>query len=280
MITNGQTELPRWNVSSSAERLFLSGPLPTEAPPAVERPWFELALALERAKTGDFEHLVYIGKMLADITSYEFWNAAVVLLGHAAPAPVLREILETFRLESGSLSASVEGAVAEMLGRSMQLWAVPPLLSAYRIHCQSGRDEQAEPITYFLSDLLEPAPGPIFLREEFVDVYYERVLRAYTGIVQRQGTNRRPVWHGQVFSVSNMARDLYARLRDPATDFEELDDRLWFEASTGIDCSSFFANGEFQPLIAAGIVEEFLDSDELYRFEFGERYFFGHRIPD
>src|SRR5690348_10626913 len=134
---------------------FLSGPLPTQAPPAADRAWFELALTMEQAKKGNFEQLIDVVEILVDTASYEFWNAAVVLLGHAAPAPVLGEILETFPLGAGNLSASVEGAVAEILGRSMQLWAAPILLSAYRVHCQAGRDEQAEPLTYVLSDLLE-----------------------------------------------------------------------------------------------------------------------------
>jgi hypothetical protein len=77
-----------------------------------------------------------------------------------------------------------------------------------------------------------------------------------------------------------MARDLYGRLRDPSTDVEDIDDRLWFEAATGIDCSSFFDDGEFQPLAATAIVEEFLESGDPERFEPGVRYFFRNRIPD
>ena len=38
--------------------------------------------------------------------------------------------------------------------------------------------------------------------------------------------------------------------------------------------------GKLQPLSAAAIVEEFLESRESEKYEDGVRYFFGHRIPD
>jgi hypothetical protein len=259
---------------------FLSADPPAQVTDPAERPWLELAKALIRAKAGDFSSMDAIGGLLSNTTSYELWNAVAVLLGYAAPASLLRQISTTVKLETGNLSPDLESVVVKMLGRGMQLWAVPRLLNAYRVHCQAGRDQQAERITYVLSDLLEANLGPIFLREEPLDEYCNRVMRAYTGLVRQVGSDRRPVWHGQLFGVAAMARDLYGRLRDPSTDVEDIDDRLWFEAATGIDCSSFFDDGEFQPLAATAIVEEFLESGDPERFEPGVRYFFRNRIPD
>jgi hypothetical protein len=37
---------------------------------------------------------------------------------------------------------------------------------------------------------------------------------------------------------------------------------------------------KLDPLAAAAILEDMLESGELERFEPGVRYFFGHRIPD
>jgi hypothetical protein len=56
--------------------------------------------------------------------------------------------------------------------------------------------------------------------------------------------------------------------------------RRRFEASTGIDCSGFYKDRNFQPLTAAAILEDFLESPEVARYEEGVRYFFGHRIPE
>ena len=52
------------------------------------------------------------------------------------------------------------------------------------------------------------------------------------------------------------------------------------EASTGIDCSGFYQEEKPQPLTAAAIIEDFLESSESQHYEKGVRYFFGHRIPD
>ncbi|NJK31974.1 MAG: hypothetical protein HC927_05885 [Deltaproteobacteria bacterium] len=56
--------------------------------------------------------------------------------------------------------------------------------------------------------------------------------------------------------------------------------RRRFEASTGIDCSEFYSDGEFFPLVAAARLEAWIDSPEADRYEPGVRYFFGHRIPN
>ncbi|MEZ4271726.1 MAG: hypothetical protein R3C68_09935 [Myxococcota bacterium] len=53
-----------------------------------------------------------------------------------------------------------------------------------------------------------------------------------------------------------------------------------FEVATGIDCSEMFYERMPQPLVAAKIVEEFLESPDVDKYEDGVRYFFGHRIPD
>ena len=55
--------------------------------------------------------------------------------------------------------------------------------------------------------------------------------------------------------------------------------RQRFEASTGINCSDFYKQGDFQPLTAAARLEAWLESGAPDRFEPGERYFFGHKIP-
>ena len=52
-----------------------------------------------------------------------------------------------------------------------------------------------------------------------------------------------------------------------------------FEACTGIDCSDFYDDGDFQPLTAAARLEAWLESDQPNKYLPGERYFFGHRIP-
>jgi hypothetical protein len=47
-----------------------------------------------------------------------------------------------------------------------------------------------------------------------------------------------------------------------------------------VDGRAFFKDFKLQPLTAAAVVEEFLDSPEAAKYKDGFRYFFGHRIPD
>ncbi len=58
-----------------------------------------------------------------------------------------------------------------------------------------------------------------------------------------------------------------------------LDLREKFEASTGINCSGFYNNKQFQPLAATAVLEEFLESVDPQKYREGMRYFFGHPVP-
>ena len=54
-----------------------------------------------------------------------------------------------------------------------------------------------------------------------------------------------------------------------------------FEANSGVPCREFYSLAlEFQPLAAAAVVEQFLDSDAPRRYEPGVRYFMGNRLDD
>jgi hypothetical protein len=100
------------------------------------------------------------------------------------------------------------------------------------------------------------------------------------------GTDRIPIWKGAVFGVKSLVEHYYEKLvHAEAEDLDGLDVdfkdfRRKFESSTGISCSSFFENGEFQPLAATAILEEFLEGPEVNNYDEGVRYFFGHRIQD
>jgi len=90
------------------------------------------------------------------------------------------------------------------------------------------------------------------------------------------------IFEGEALSLAKVARRLLVRLRANGGLEEISTARMTLEAFTGMDCSSFYKPdfGPLQPLTAAAIVEDFLESGEAEKYEPGVRYFFGHRIPD
>ncbi|QRK11042.1 hypothetical protein JQX13_13790 [Archangium violaceum] len=121
----------------------------------------------------------------------------------------------------------------------------------------------------------------MFPTEDALIAYEDRVLERYEELKRKFGTDQVILLHGERFSVVSVARRLLRSLN--GSDFERAKRPFYrrrFEASTGIDCSPFYKDGEFQPLTAAAILEDFLESPEAARYEEGVRYFFGHRIPE
>ena len=53
---------------------------------------------------------------------------------------------------------------------------------------------------------------------------------------------------------------------------------MFFEASTGVDCSTFYQKTVLQRLAAMAIMEDFLESDTAAHFQVGTRYFFARPI--
>ena len=100
---------------------------------------------------------------------------------------------------------------------------------------------------------------------------------ANTRLVNNLGGADTLVFQGEQFGVIKFTRFLLDRIRRPY--FRSVL-RHKFEALTGVDCTAFYKNGIFQPLSAAAVIEEFLDSPAAGAYEPGVRYFFGHRIPD
>jgi hypothetical protein len=88
------------------------------------------------------------------------------------------------------------------------------------------------------------------------------------------------VFFGEVLHVPEVARELLGRLeRSHENEATQPQLRRRLEASTGVDCSSFFENRGFRPLTAATMLETMLESGSLDRYVAGRRYFFGFPVP-
>jgi len=162
------------------------------------------------------------------------------------------------------------------------LWLVPSMLETWR---RATHQLDRDTISCMLSQLLEEESGPIapggdLSPSDYLEVVEKRIKEIRADL----DTDGLPILAGKVFGVISLAQKMYRLTRSD----EELSTLqvlfLWlrhkFETSTGVDCSSFFKKGEFQPLSAAAILEEFLEGDGPEKYKEGVRYFFGHRIPD
>jgi hypothetical protein len=105
------------------------------------------------------------------------------------------------------------------------------------------------------------------------------VEAALSRLMEKFGSDRVSVWNGEIFSIRSFAEQFFDIVRRvlPVSLFKY---RHRLEATTGIDCRDFFADGETQFLEIAATLEEFLDSPDIHEYRPGVRYFFGHPIPD
>lgn len=266
-------------------------------------PWLVLAAVLERAKRGDHSHLPRLRASCRVEGGKGPERACIHLMGDAgreADLPALQTLLE----QGPDPLRAYAAEAAVLAGR---LWLVPPMLEAWKRVTTRAHHET---IGFAISSLLEAPGGPIARHaasyptdpalashlandamralaerraaEERADEFESQVRARFDELRGRLG-DRALLWRGEPFSVSRLAEQMYALVRDPASaplhgSFIPMRHKL--EAATGLNCSDCFENGALRPLNAAALLETFLESDSPARYEQGVRYFFGHRIPD
>jgi hypothetical protein len=247
-----------------------------------ENPWLVLAAVLERAKRGNFDSLPLLFQRMRALDNSLFWNACVILLGHAGPRKVLQQALSEFDKEIQANDINVIKRMSFMLHGSLLLWTVPVMLDLFQRVADRNRPfirDQVIIIPYLFSEIVEEKEGEIFSASLPDEPYRQLVLDRCVALGRTFGTDQVPVWRGELFSVKSLAEQL---LRDLAAGqvANVMGQRAIFEASTGIDCSPFYKDRQLQPLAAATVVEGFLEDGHADRYQPGVRYFFGHPIPD
>lgn len=267
--------------SSSVDRLLHS-----------EDEWEILAGILLSCQTGHFEPLARISDLLRKNDSFQFWKAATELLGYAGSWRTIQQFFDEYTHKLND--HGVQYFLAIVLANSCGLWAVEPLLA---IHARATEEESRYQIERHLSYLLETENEVLWAGAEekkivvdsddleirtVVDFagYAKDVLAVRDVVSQDIGAFDKPLYEGQVLDIVRTARNLYERLtsKDDAKG-RIYREKMLFEASTGVDCSAFFdRDNTLQYLPATAIIETFLESDALERFQPGQRYFFGHPI--
>ena len=273
-----------------------------------ENPWYSIAHVVEIAKRGDFSKSGFLSKFFDYNLTTNAAPAAMLITGDIGRVKDLEKLTEI--MHNGLDGFRVYACMAA--ANSGCMWLIPHMLEAW--HLAEGVDAH-ENIGYAIADLLDPIQylddlGPIASRagsftydigryrsnskleqlaervrdKDASSMFHETVMRKYSDIKKVYKSDQVIVWGGEARSVCGFAQlflDLITSDRFNMTVAPLVVPlRQKFEAATGIDCSIFFQNGRFRQIAAVGVLEEFLSSAESKIFQKGDRYFFGHLIPE
>lgn len=253
-------------------------------PPHVEDEVEEWRILRERfagARRGEFAALDDLLELYPRLKGPDTRVFARNLLGDAGTDEQL-EAVEAFIFEE-VLDINNVCDLCHSLGLWGRLSAVEAILYVYDRHSDG---QCGEGLPAYLTTMLEPEFGAAadYPRNDTLEAFlaYETGVRElWQHRLAELGGPKVYSFFGGPFSVRRIAERFlemlgtssYQNMMKPYL-------RQRFEACTGIDCSDFFENnGDLKPLTAAARLEAWLESDAPDRFEPGERYFFGHKIP-
>jgi hypothetical protein len=279
-------------------------PLLSAAALASNDPWIAIISAVEHAKRGDHQPIRGLDRWFHIDSEFFADRIAIIVTGDAGSMTDL-QALEKLLLDG---SDPVKAYAAEADLQAGSLWHVPAMIRAWRSVRQLA---DRETIGFAIADLLEGSGGPLTAKagsapsdpalmaklnfppemianaeeanEDDQDEpgFESLATQRFEELKAEFGSEKIVIFQGKPFGVKSLAEFMMgiATGKVPG-DPSWLLLRHKFEASTGLDCSSFFRKRSFQPLAAAAILEEFLDDPDSDHYEEGRRYFYGHPIPD
>lgn len=238
--------------------------------------WIQLDSLIELATQGSFDRVPEAFALLEYNTqSWLFSSACAVFIGDACPTAELRSYVDQRML--GLPELSVVGAVelARTLASTTALWSVPYLLAL----SEAFQDEtEGDVIPILLSELLEPTYSWLADGPRGQPNFRQRAMNTYEEKASLFGTTDVTLFLGEILGTQRIAKELL-RVAElipvPSVRLQVLRHR--FEASTGVNCSGFFTNGQPMPDRIEQIVKRFLSSATKVR-EDGRRHFFGHFV--
>ncbi len=249
-------------------------PDPSRKPDSYESPWELWVATLARARLGDFSWVPGLLDLYLRSEDYVLKGQCIDLLADAGPATTvsrIRNSIATKLVRGDEYGPQFAVDMSRVLFAQLRLADVPLLLQTYQGGAQF--EDTAIIVCYmeYILGKVELAGGVSNLASDS-----ELVNRRFKQLFDHFGRGEIPLWMGELFDITGLAKKwlMATDIPDPITM------RSIFESTTGIDCRPFFEDEEFQPLSAAMVLEDFLDSPSAAKYKAGVRYFFGHRIPD
>jgi hypothetical protein len=262
---------------------FYSGSPPADllAPESLRsaNPWIVVASVLENAKRGNHAPVSRLKEIISRDDSTAFLaHVCLSLIGDAGRQRDLQD-LASMMTDSNLRTDACHGAWGAGC-----LWLAPHMLQAWR---DSQLEDNRATISLYLALMLEDhwlgdiACSLDSAPEDYVQLVEQHIEKLRIALPSDQI----PVWWGQPFgvrAVANRMRELLVPGAEEPSNLRGMFPHLRrkFEAATGINCTSFYRDENLQPLSVAALIDAFLDSSAVAKYEDGVRYFFGHRIPD
>jgi hypothetical protein len=269
---------------------YFPEPTPPDFPELRESPagreWTRTEEIFNELKTGEFTRVEQLLEIYRRVEDGVLRATIRTLLGDAGTFSCfqrMREELEAERKTEDEMALYYYRDKAIHYGDAFVAWgmldAVPVILDNY-LTLRLAKIREIDLLPIYLSLMLERDWGLISVEPpaEALEEYLGLVMERYEELRGQYGSGSVLVYNGEPCGVRYFARRLAGDVGPKHRDEAEL--RRRFEASTGIDCHGFYGDNGFQPLVAAKIAEEFLNSPEAAKYEDGVRYFFGHRIPN
>ena len=235
--------------------------------------WAQWLAVLRQATTGDFSELPDLINLARTSNDLVLVQSCYYLLGDAGGSTVAA-LVRSEAMNTDDFDLMLE--CCDAIVTRGWLADVPILLELYT---RNVTENEASIIKVFISDCVTQRPGelPDPSDHSVLPDFREAVMARYRQLAEELGTTEVPVFKAKRFGLRSMAGWLLSQVHRPHF---RMSWRRKFEVTTGIECTSFYESARFQPLTAAAIIEQFIESPEAKNYTDGVRYFFGHRIPD
>lgn len=271
-----------------------------------DEPWKFLARVVELAKIGDFSEVGSLSRFFEVSTEVNIAPVALLITGDMGSKSELTRLIQV--MHDGPDGLRVYACQAARNAGS--IWLVPHMLEAWN-RCNGADVHQL--IGLAIADLLDPISalgdlGPIGakagvfettldpslvgvrlaalalkLRDKNANDDFNRlVIKKHAEVLALCESEGDAIWAGERAGAVELSRHFLRMLLPPAFDVTQAPLavvlREKFEATTGLDCSTFFGAGRFVPGEAIKTLETFLASPNATDFKPGARHFFAHPI--
>lgn len=270
-------------------------------------PWFAVARVVERAKEGDFSETGSLARYFEGELRTNVAPAAMLITGDLGRSADLERLVGVMRRGPDGLRVYA----CQAARNAGCLWLVPHMLEAWHL---SRSVDAHESIGFAIGDLLDSISyldeegqvaskagrftigtnrqGPPELERLGSSVSDPNASKSFDDSVRTRWhevaatcpDERAAIWAGKATEPRAFAEHFlnmitgenFSFIHGPLT----VSLREKFEASTGLECSTFYREGRFQHFQAAAVLERFLAMTGPEDFPMGRRHFFRHPIPD
>jgi len=240
-------------------------------------PWLRLAAVLERSKRGDRSQVSALADLVSDENIDPTLASGILDLIADVGARSELELLARFMIDGADFLKVEAASAARWAG---VLWLIPYMAE---VIVSTPRRSDRDTVEAAISALLDPLIGDNLAFFDCSDSprdYAERVTRRVDELASHAGTDEAAVFAGELIDMRKLILYMQERLKTPTSDLwgDFLLLRHKFEAYTGADCSRFYRNGDFRPLSARVVVEDFIKVNPELKCKVGHRYFFMHEV--